>query len=376
MLAKTFERVASFRVEAKPVDDDAMAEGDMNKFDISYDHVSEESNNLRLSSDIYSIKERMNYAVDVVAMSPANQAKNRSPDLVPLTANYVQMKNDLLILMGVLKTYQKRTRDVQESRLKVAEQLALLSKRTPIYEEVGRQLHDDTKEKIHLRAQQVFSPPSPSLSTTSLSSSSSHSTPKPPSSVSFFLQSMGLVQEDTTQPIAVAKISEACRNKSDANAFSLQGIYSLAAAQAVNIDADYQVHVVEYTTKWMKTVCERVDFGLEHVRKLASERLHYERKVETLRNRANDLQGKGKTSPDSAIERLSRNETKLKEAFAAHEKEAGKLCALIETVTCEGYKDLYIIVRNYIEWERNRMGKENDISIHLEAILKSLNAKF
>jgi len=352
MLAKTFERVASFRVEAKPVDDDVIGEG--NKENISYDNVSEELNNPRLSSDIYSIKERMNYAVDVVAISHGNPNKNRSPDLVPLTSDYVQMKNNLLTLTEVLNVYQRHTRDVQESRLKVAEQLALLSKRTPIYEAVGRELNCDTKEEIHLRAQQALLSPSPALSTTSLSSSSSVSTPKSPSSVSLFLQSMGLVQDDT-KPIAVTQIAEVCRNESGAKAFSLRSVYSLASIQAVIIDTEYEAHIIEYTTNWMKIVCERVDFGLEHVRKLASERLHYERKVETLRKRSGDLQKKGKASPDSAIERLSRNETKLKEAFAAHEKEAGKLCALIETVTHEGYKDLYILVRNYIEWNKKEL---------------------
>ena len=187
---------------------------------------------------------------------------------------------------------------------------------------------------------------------------------------------MGIVKEEDSRSTVVNQISEDYRNRNGANALSLYGVFSLGAAQAVRNDSEYQLNIVEYTTKWIEVVTERVDAGLKNVRKLASERLHYERKIETLRNRANDLEKKGKSSPDSAIERLSRNETKLKEAFEVHEKEAGKLCALIETVTQEGYKDLYILVRNYIQWELSRIGSESDLSFQLRSTLDVLNEKF
>merc|ERR1712025_486098 len=143
-----------------------------------------------------------------------------------------------------------------------------------------------------------------------------------------FLHSMGLAQEENSQTSLVTQIAEDYRKRNGDNVLSLHGLYSLGAALAVGNDSEYQLHIVEYTAKWMKTVTERVDSGLKHVRKLALERLHYERKIETLRNRANNIERKGKTSPDSSIERLSRNEIKLQKAFEAHEKESGRLCAL------------------------------------------------
>ena len=187
---------------------------------------------------------------------------------------------------------------------------------------------------------------------------------------------MGLVKEDESGPTLVNKISRDYCDRIGANVVSLYGIYSLGAAQAVGNDSEYQTRVVDYATEWIETVTGRVDKALKRVRKLGAERLHYERKIQNLRDKASDLERKGKSSPSSAVERLSRNEIKLKDAFVAHEKEAGKVCVLIETVTREGYKDVYILARNYIQWELNRIGGESDIAIQLDSTLNWMNKKF
>jgi len=368
MLAKNIERVPSFRVEVDPAESVNASGG--KKMANNCDLVVE---GRALSSGIQRINERLNDAVESVAKTPTNQLRNRSPDLVPLTADYLRMKNDLRALLEVLLSYQKCTRELHETRFKVIEKLASFSEGSPIQEVVERELDGETTDKLHLLSQNVSSSQS-SLSTTSFSPSVS--TSKASSSMSFFLQSMGIVKEDDFQPSLVAQISEDYRNRNGASALSLKGVYCLGAAQAVGNDTEYHAHVLEYTTEWMDTVTKRVDEGLKIVKKLAAERLHYERKIETLRDKANDLERKGKTSPSSAVERLSRNETKLRESFFTHEKEAGKLCALIETVTREGYKDLYILVRNYIQWELNRIGSESDLSFQLKATLNFLNEKF
>ena len=370
MSEKTFERVASFRVEVDPAENRNASGGKKNSMANSCGHVVE---GRVLSSDIQRINERLNHAVGVVANTPTNQTRNRSPDLVPLTADYMRMKNDLRGLLEVLLTYQKCTRELQESRFKIAEKLALISERTPLQAEVGRGLDGEATDQLHLLSQHFSSSPR-SLPTASFSPSIS--TPKASSSMSFFLQSMGLVKEGDSSPTLVAQISQDFRNRTRANVLSLHGVYSLGAAQAVGIDSEYQSSVVEYTTEWIDIVTERVEDGLKRVRKLAAERLHYERKIETLRGKANDLERKGKSSPSSAIERISRNESKLKDSFAVHEKEAGEVCFLIETVTREGYKDLYILVRNYIQWELNRVGSESDLSFELKSTLNFLNEKF
>ncbi len=363
---KALERVPSFRVEEDPLE------------------TSDEKNNSMaitpivevpplLSADIQRINERLNYAVDVVAVTPTNQTRNRSPDLVPLTADYIQMKNEFKGLMEVLHGYQKCTRELQESRFKIAQKLAQLSEQSPLYNEIGRELDADATDNLHLLSQQHSLSPS-SLPTESFSPSIS--TPKSSSSMSMFLQSMGLVKEDDSNPTLVNKISRDYCLRIGANVVSLYGIYSLGAAQAVGDDSEYQSRVIEYAKEWIDTVTGRVDEALKRVRKLAKERLHYEQKIDTLRDKANALERKGKSSPSSAVERLSRNVGKLQDAFEAHEKEAGKACVLIETVTREGYKDVYILARNYIQWELNRIGGESDIAFQLNSTLNWMNKKF
>lgn len=363
---KTLEPVASVRVEEDPVETSAEKNKSMAITPIV------EGPPL-LSADIQRINERLNYAVDVVAITPTNQTRNRSPDLVPLTADYLQMKTDLKGLLEVLLGYQKCTRELQETRFKIAQKLAQFSEHTPLYNEIGRELDADATDNLHLLSQQHSLSPS-SLPTEAFSPSVS--TPKSSSSMSMFLQSMGLVKEDDSNPTLVSKISRDYCHRIGANVVSLYGIYSLGAAQAVGDDSEYQSRVIEYAKEWIDTVTGRVDEALKRVRKLATERLHYERKIQTLRDKATGLERKGKSSPSSAVERLSRNERKLQDAFVAHEKEAGKVCVLIETVTREGYKDVYILARNYIQWELNRIGGESDIAFQLNSTLNWMNKKF
>ena len=330
MPAKSIERVDSLSVVVNPTD----TTDDCNKNNIinRKDRADKDGGRRRTSPNTCKIEERLNKAVEMVAMPPAAITKNRSPDLIPLTADYVKLKNRLRISIGILNTYQKRTRDLQESRFEVAEQLALLSERTPIYEEIGCELDGEATEKLQQLLQRLPSSPSAS-SMTSFSPPTLTSTSTPSSSTASFVDSMETSKEVESLPISAAQVAEDYRERSGAYILSLYGLYSFGAAQAVVNDSEYQTHVVDYVTEWDLIVTGHVEVGLKRVRKLASDRLHYERKIETLRNRANDIEIKGRTSPVSSVERLARNEDKLKEAFTTHEKEAGKLCALMEAVT-------------------------------------------
>mmetsp|Transcript_16426 Transcript_16426/g.45322 ORF Transcript_16426/g.45322 Transcript_16426/m.45322 type:complete len:371 (+) Transcript_16426:180-1292(+) len=309
------------------------------------------------SANILKIEERLNNAIEVVAMSPYSITKNRSPDLVPLTTDYEQLKKKLRTLIGVLKTYQKRTRDVEEARFEIAEQLALLSEQTPIQEEVGCELDSEATERLQKLCQQLPTSPSPTSPTMS------------------FVNTEKALNQLEPFPISVSDVAKDYRKRTGTRIISLRGLYRFGAAEAVVNDMEYQTQIVQYVTQWLDTITDRVDSELKRVRKLASGRLHYERKVETLRNRADGMEDKGKNIPASAVERLSRNEDKLKDAFTVHEKEASKLCALIESVTQEGYNEIYTLIRNYIEWEINRIGRENDMTMQLNATLSSMSDK-
>jgi len=87
------------------------------------------------------------------------------------------------------------------------------------------------------------------------------------------------------------------------------------------------------------------------------------------------MEAKGKET-SKQVERLNRNEQKLKNAWESHEQRAGKLCVLLEQVTKYGWMDLYPLVKNSIKWELNRLGRENVIYGRLPSTLDSLKSSF
>lgn len=210
------------------------------------------------------------------------------------------------------------------------EQLAAMAERSPIQEEIGCELDGETADR---------------------------------------LQALRRSDQPGT---SVARLAEEYKKRSGADTFSLRGLSTMGSVQAVANDREYQALVVDYVVEWEGLVTERVDKELKNVRKLEADRRHYERKVEQLRQRCNELQTKGRPVPAAQAEKSARNEQKLREAYAIHEREAGRLCALIEAATHEGYKDLLPLVKNYMKWEMNRVGRESDIATQMSNTLEVL----
>jgi hypothetical protein len=85
----------------------------------------------------------------------------------------------------------------------------------------------------------------------------------------------------------------------------------------------FQSHFLECVTEWEAVVTTRVDPEWKHLRKLAADSGDYEKKVEALRHKANEMVTKGKS-------------TKLQQAFEVDKVAAGKLCVLMEVATTLG----------------------------------------
>ena len=270
------------------------------------------------------ISERLNRAVEAVS-----QTKNRSPELVPLTADWEITKKKLRLVVSLAKDYADTTRKMHTSRNKFVMHLGLLSEKSPLFDDVGKPLNGEST------------------------------------------QTLQTIREDpTTNSTVVAQV------KSKNTIRSVEALEQLAATQGIVNEREYNDRVVDYAIEWEKTVLEQVESELKKVRKLQGDRSYYEKKVDTLRQKANNLEEKGKTIPPSQVERLERNETKLKEAFVLHEKEAGRLCVLIEEVTSNGWKDLYHLVKNYCKWESNRVSRETDIYSELSTTIDSMKSTY
>lgn len=135
-------------------------------------------------------------------------------------------------------------------------------------------------------------------------------------------------------------------------------LQELAHAQHVARNQEYRQAILEYAFEWERVVTSKVDAELKQVKKLQQSRLHYEKKVEGLRRKVNALDSKGKELSLELIEKLKRNEEKLRDAWEVHEVRSSCLCALIEEVVQYGWKDLYPLVANLMKFEFNRSGGE------------------
>ena len=190
------------------------------------------------------------------------------------------------------------------------------------------------------------------------------------------IESLNVIrQSDGQGSKSVAEVAQQWASRNGIEVSSLHVLQEWASAQSVVNAREYQDHIVQYAMDWEQVVTERVDAEIKNVRKLQGDRTHYERKVEGMRKRANEFESKGKPNPPAQAEKLERNEVKLKEAYTTHELEAGRLCVLIEAVTQEGWRDLYFLVKNYMKWESNRVGREGDVYTQLATTIDSMKVK-
>jgi hypothetical protein len=216
-----------------------------------------------------------------------------------------------------------------------------LSKRSPIYDEIGNDVDEETSAALKKLCQRPVTLDCGHLTTTK----------------------------------EVTEIKKEYSKRKSADSISLYGLYSFGAAQGVANDNEFQFHVVDYMVDWERIVTERVDAEMKNTKTLERHRRHYEQKVERLREKAFNVEAKGQDPSQGQAEKLDRNEEKLKAAFTKHERQAGKLCVLIEAVTHQCYKDLYPLVKKYVKWEINRTVREHDIAQCLSETLKFLDEK-
>ena len=139
---------------------------------------------------------------------------------------------------------------------------------------------------------------------------------------------------------------------------------------------DFQKSVLDYVTQWEADVSQRINKEMKQVKKLQQCRSHYEKKVETIRKKVSSLEAKGKEISADLLDKLERNEVKLRDAVYYHELNASRLCAIIEQVTQYGWKDLLPLVSNLLKYEFNRSGGELAIYGKFPIVLESFQQHF
>ena len=157
---------------------------------------------------------------------------------------------------------------------------------------------------------------------------------------------------------------------------SLTSVHQLATEMA-RVDAEqYKKKIINYAVEWEHIVTTRVDEDFKKNKALHDTLNHYENKVDTLRKKVNTVENKGKESPAKLSEQLTRNEDKLKQAWKVHEESASTLCNLLDEITTGGWKDLYPLVMEALQWEAGRATEEHDIYGKLSEVEKGMTSTF
>ena len=232
------------------------------------------------------------------------------------------MKKNLRQLVSLTKNYAETTRAMHASRSQLVSQFAILSEKSPLFDSVGKNTvgEEYTKE----------------------------------------LESIC----ENSSTMTRTTLDEIIDSSMDASADSIHSIYTLQqlmGGHVVFLERDFRTKVIEVAEEWEMAVTEKVEEESKKVRRLQETRIHYEKKVNLLRQWANELEEKGKENPPAKKEKLERNEGKLKEAFELHEIEAGRLCVLLEEVVVGGWKELHNLIKNYCKWESYQADRSRKI---------------
>jgi len=142
------------------------------------------------------------------------------------------------------------------------------------------------------------------------------------------------------------------------NAESLVHIQSTTAKKAKDNAVEFQKKVLDFAVEWESIVTNRADIELKKCKKLEKDQEHYAGKVEKLRGAVNKLETAGKKPGNAKLEKLARNEEKLKGSFKVHEAAANKACVLLEQIVQHGWKDLYHMVKATVNCEKHRVDGE------------------
>lgn len=134
---------------------------------------------------------------------------------------------------------------------------------------------------------------------------------------------------------------------------------------------EYQVDLISYMANWEGVVTTRIATELKHLDKLFKNFQRYHNKVESLKTNAD----KKKALKDTDLEKISRNESKLRTARKEYRRNLVSITLLTEEVTERGWKDLLPLLIRMINYDvqsstavASRMGRLVEVRNEMEAL--------
>ncbi|CAB9499679.1 expressed unknown protein [Seminavis robusta] len=153
---------------------------------------------------------------------------------------------------------------------------------------------------------------------------------------------------------------------------SYVSIHSKVADKSKSYISKYAQFVVEYVIEWEKVVTARITVGLKKAEGLRVDLDHYQQKVETLRQSANQALAKGKMVDSKSADRLSRNEEKFMKSKQEYDLFATDLCILMEEVTERSWRDLHPLLIKLAQFDMTMSDDESKMMGQMSQVVKEL----
>lgn len=186
-----------------------------------------------------------------------------------------------------------------------------------------------------------------------------------------------LVRAEASRSKVVQALKEVSHDSSDSPILDLvAGESSYATVHAENSRdmssrlKEYQVELISYIANWEGTVTTRISTELKHVDQLYRNFVRYHNKVESLKATAD----KKKTLKDADLDKISRNESKLRTARKEYRRNLVSVTLLTEEVTERGWKDLLPLVIRMINFDVEVSTVTADRMDRLEQVRKEMEA--
>jgi hypothetical protein len=172
-------------------------------------------------------------------------------------------------------------------------------------------------------------------------------------------------------PLQLKVISETETTKCFSN------VYNLASLQSKKDCGKFRNDIVCYCLEWESTVMARLDNEVVKSKQLLGTKLHYEDKLPSLRKKVYECEQKGSKAPASVLDKLHRNESKLKKAKNLYENHAFELVIQLEEAIICSWKDLFPLLQYMMTWESERASTEHKIFKNLQSsLLRELNDQY
>mmetsp|Transcript_28874 Transcript_28874/g.42410 ORF Transcript_28874/g.42410 Transcript_28874/m.42410 type:complete len:465 (-) Transcript_28874:225-1619(-) len=152
------------------------------------------------------------------------------------------------------------------------------------------------------------------------------------------------------------------------------GVHEAMAERNKGYCQKYEEFIINYAVEWERVLAERVAEDIKKVDNHKRDLDHYSKKVDSLRAQADKTMAKGKVVKADDIDKLQRNEYKLKVAETDFEESSTNLLLLIDEVVARGWKDLMPLMIKVAQFDATLASDEGSTFASLNEVVLNIKA--